>query len=373
MPKKKKQHYVPKALLKRFSVDKKCYVYNLKTNEVSNNPFPYDNQCYTDYMYGKDVSIENQLGIIESDFARVLDSVVLNNQLPADREKLKILSQYIILQWLRTEKSIDRFQSSAKRAIQSITPDVLSYHKAKSNDYAVEKFGEEYVRTHFPRQEIAINNIEVAQSEDLDVSDLTLCILNNATDLGLVVSDDLVVIGNDYQPVYGLGAKCAGVYFFMPISPKLMLLLYDDKMYKKEKNELTLAEVRFLNALQFNNSRNIILSKDRNSLEKLKKEYDDLVFNNVFKFFQFIGWKDPFRINYEIPHFINTYVKEYSYLRMNLPVGINNVIKINNVFTPYQGKPEMFFTRCNRDEYFLKTQYWGADFSKLVYDIYLSK
>lgn len=373
MPKKKKQHYVPKTLLKRFSVDKKCYVYNLKTNEISSNPFSYDNQCYTDYMYGKDLSIEDQLGIIENDFARVLDSVILNNQLPTEIEKLRIVSRYIILQWLRTEKSIDRFQSSVKSTIQSIMPAVFSYHKINYNDHAIEKFGEEYTRTHFPRQKIAINNIGVAQSEDLDVSDLTLCILNNNTDLDLVVSDDLVVIGNDYQPVYGLGAKCAGVYFFMPISPNLMLLLYDDKMYKKVKNELTLSEVRHLNALQFNNARNIILSKDKTSLEELKREYDTLVFNEIFNFFQSIGWKDPLMINNAIPHFINTHAKEHGYPRRNLPIKGKSIIKIKDEFIPYMCKPETLFTRYNMSEYLLKNKYWNPAFSKLVYNNYLSK
>lgn len=373
MPKKKKQHYVPKTLLKRFSIDNKCYVYNLKTNKISNTPFPYENQCYTDYMYGKDSSIEDQLGIIENDFARVLDSIILTNQLPTDVEKLKILSQYIILQWLRTEKAVDRFQSSVKSTIQSIMPDVLSYYKVNYSDYAIEKFGEEYIRAQFPRQEIAINNVEASQSEDLDASDLTLSILNNTTDLDLVVSDDLVVICNDYQPVYGLGAKCAGVYFFMPISPNLMLLLYDDKMYKKEKNELTLADVRYLNALQFNNSRNIILSKARNSLEELKKEYDSLVFNNIFKLFQSMGWKDPFTLNTVIPHIIDANAKKYGHPMMKLPIGINMIIKINNAFIPYQGNLATLFTRHNMNEYLLKKQYWNAKFSKLVYDNYLSK
>ena len=373
MPKKKKQHYVPKTLLKRFSVGKKCHIYNLKTNEISNNPFPYDNQCYTDYMYGQDLSIENQLGIIENDFARVLDSVILNNQLPTDIEKLRILSQYIILQWLRTEKSIDRFQSSVKSTIQSIMPDVLSYYKVNYSDYAIEKFGEEYIRTQFPRQKIAINNVKLSQSRDLDVSDLTLCILNNTTELDLVVSDDLVVIGNDFQPVYGLGARCAGVYFFMPISPNLVLLLYDDKMYKKVKNELTLAEVRHLNALQFNNARNIILSKDKTSLEELKREYDTLVFNEIFNFFQSIGWKDPLMINNAIPHFINTHAKEHGYPRRNLPIKGKSIIKIKDEFIPYMCKPETLFTRYNMSEYLLKNKYWNPDFSKLVYNNYLSK
>lgn len=373
MPQKKKQHYVPKTLLKRFSIDNKCYVYNLKTNKISNTPFPYENQCYTDYMYGKDSSIEDQLGIIENDFARVLDSIILTNQLPTEVEKLKILSQYIILQWLRTEKAVDRFQSSVQNVIQSIMPDMLSFYKLNCNDYVVMKFAEDYVRTHFHRQEIAINNVKASQSEDLDASDLTLSILSNTTDRGLVVSDNLVIIGNDFQSVYGLGSKCAGVYFFMPISPNLMLLLYDDKMYKKEKNDLTLTDVNYLNALQFNNARNIILSKDKNSLEELKIEYDSLVFNNKFKLFQSMGWKDPFTLNTVIPHIIDANAKKYGHPMMKLPIGINMIIKINNAFIPYQGNLEMLFTRRNRNEYLLKKQYWDAKFSKLVYDTYLSE
>lgn len=373
MPQKKKQHYVPKTLLKRFSFNKKCYVYNLKTNAIINNPVPYDNQCYTNYMYGDDSTIEDKLGIIENNFARVLDSIILCNQLPNDVEKSRILSQYIILQWLRTEKAIERIQSSVKRPLLSIISEALSYYKKNCDNYAIEESVEEYVRAQFPKQKIAINNVELSQSRELEISDLTLCILNNNTDLGLVVSDDLVVIGNDFQPVYGLGARCAGVYFFMPISPNLVLLLYDDKMYKKVKNELTLAEVRHLNALQFNNARNIILSKDKTSLEELKREYDTLVFNEIFNFFQSIGWKDPLMINNAIPHFINTHVKEHGYPRRNLPIKGKSIIKIKDEFIPYMCKPETLFTRYNMSEYLLKNKYWNPDFSKLVYNNYLYK
>ena len=373
VPQKKKQHYIPKTLLKRFSINKKCFIYNLKSNEVIDNAVSYEDQCYANYMYGSDLKIENELAEIESDFSAILDFVIINNSLPVEEERIKKLSRYIILQWLRTESAVDRFQTIAKDTMCSFLPSVLSYYKIGQENSDVEQYVGEYITTTFPRQQVAVHNVECSLSSDLNISDLKLCILKNATDINLVLSDDLVIVGNDFQPEYGLGANCPGVYFYMPISPDLLLLLYDSKMYKIKKCELSINEIEYLNYLQLAKARKILIGKNKESLSNLKKTYDSFILNDVFKFFQHMGWKDPILINRAIPRLIAAYAKIYGYPRVNLPLKINPIIAMDNAFTPYKDNPQRLFFRGDLNEYLWKKEYWGNDFSKLVYDTYLLK
>ena len=373
MPQKKKQHYIPKTLLKRFSINKKCFIYNLKSNEVIDNAVSYEDQCYANYMYGSDLKIENELAEIESDFSAILDFVIINNSLPVEEERIKKISRYIILQWHRTESAVDRFQTIAKDTMCSFLPSVLSYYKIDQENFDVDQYVGEYIATTFPRQQVAVHNVECSLSSDLNISDLKLCILKNATGIDLVLSDDLVIVGNDFQPKYGLGANCPGIYFYMPISPDLLLLLYDSKMYNIEKCELSINEIEYLNYMQLAKARKILIGKNKESLSNLKKTYDSFILNDVFKFFQHMGWKDPILINRAIPRFIAAYAKTCGYPRVNLPLKINPIITMDNDFTPYRDNPERLFVRGDLNEYLWKKEYWGNDFSKLVYDTYLSK
>ena len=337
MPEKKKQHYIPKTLLKRFSNAKKCYLYNLKENEIIEKPVPYDNQCYTDYMYGNDLSIEDELGKIESAFSTALTSIIASNHLPTEPEQIKILSGYIVLQWLRTEGSIDMVENSIKSIVQSIIKNIALAHGA-NNDADVKTFSEEYVSAHFSRQKIAIQNSGISQNENMHIDDLTLCLLNNATNLELVLSDDPIIVGNDFQPKYGLGVRSAGIYFLMPISPLHVLLLYDSKMYAKEKNKLDLTDVQHINNMQFTNARQIVIARNKQPLDELKQKYNGFIC-----------------------------------LRETYPTILNSIIKVNDSFAPYRGIIDKLFIRADMKEYGIKHENWGEEFSKLVYDTYMSK
>lgn len=46
MPTQKKQQYVPKCLLKNFSVENKVYVFQMQKNKLLDKPVPYESQCY---------------------------------------------------------------------------------------------------------------------------------------------------------------------------------------------------------------------------------------------------------------------------------------------------------------------------------------
>ena len=65
MPSKKRQHYVPRSLLKRFSVcEKQINLYLLASRRFIKQASLRD-QCYRDYYYGKDAPIEDGFAAME--------------------------------------------------------------------------------------------------------------------------------------------------------------------------------------------------------------------------------------------------------------------------------------------------------------------
>ena len=61
MPEKRKQHYVPKLYMKRFSPDGIFYsIYSIKRKEIFES-IPFANQCYKNYYYGQNLAVEDFL------------------------------------------------------------------------------------------------------------------------------------------------------------------------------------------------------------------------------------------------------------------------------------------------------------------------
>jgi len=82
MAKNKKQHYVSRFYLKRFSKNKKSIsLYNLKS-ERKFDEAKLKTQAYRDYFYGKDLVLEGLLGDIEKDAAYLFRQIDELGSLP---------------------------------------------------------------------------------------------------------------------------------------------------------------------------------------------------------------------------------------------------------------------------------------------------
>ncbi len=93
--------------------------------------------------------------------------------------------------------------------------------------------------------------------------DLKSKILINETPVSFITSDNPVCLYNPFMekmnyPLNGLGARGAIIYF--PLSPKLALLIYDDKVYKVGNRKQSYVELHSVNDIRELNKLSIVNS-----------------------------------------------------------------------------------------------------------------
>src|ERR1700730_14803707 len=105
MPHNKRQHFVPKFLLKNFASDsdgRQISLINLKRMLVVRGA-SLKEQCYRDYFYGTSNVLEKQLGVMEGRFAaRISEMLQSGNVL----RSLEVRSDLVILLALQRSRTL---------------------------------------------------------------------------------------------------------------------------------------------------------------------------------------------------------------------------------------------------------------------------
>jgi len=224
MPGNKKQHYVPRFYLKRFSPNgKSINIWNIpnKLKIISAN---LKNQCYKDYFYGKEIEVEAALSEVENQTATVLRLIDTYNSPPpyASGEHLALIL-YVLMQHGRTAYSADTVDEITDKMMKHILGP-----KAESDGIDLSKVT------------IGIKN---AAKYSLGVTtqcypillDLDCKLLINETDVEFVTSDNPAILYNQLFSFRKFGSNTGfsskGLQIFFPISPKKLLLFYDFDSY----------------------------------------------------------------------------------------------------------------------------------------------
>jgi hypothetical protein len=249
MPANKKHHYVPRFYLKRFAPDgRSVNLYNFRLARAITKT-NLKNQCYRDYMYGKDGGHEQRLAVLEGAFAQLLRNMLPSCFLPPamspDHESLCILT---LLQYARTAYSSDAMDEMADgmwKAVLShdsrISPDMLEKVRIVNKDPA---------------------NFTVAMMLRLYhlIMDLQYRLLLAKPGTEFITSDNPVVMYNQLMEFERLGSSTGlaskGLQIFFPLSPAHMLHFYDPEVYACEPRRSlatvvsTVQDMDQLNALQ---------------------------------------------------------------------------------------------------------------------------
>lgn len=225
MAEKKNHHYVPQSYQRLFSNDGKSIgVYNIKKN-LCINKSSIKNTMSKDYLYSKDLKIEDALGEIERlcmlAFHKIIDN---HNYKLHDVEKLNILV-YVMIQLGRTISMSEQLANNV-------------------NEMGLELFkrcsGVEDIDPHlcFRFNEPQLFSLSVYASMVVDNADLSfkLLTIEDKCNSSFITSDNPVCIINPYFDYLGypgvktLGYK--GLCIIMPLSSKLSIILYDSGVYK---------------------------------------------------------------------------------------------------------------------------------------------
>ena len=262
MPQNKRQHYVPRSYLKRFSPDgKSISIWNVRSNKKIEFASLRD-QCYKDYFYGKELDVEKSLGENETNMGRVLE-IMLNDLIlpPRLTPDHFVLVLYIVMQYGRTKYSADLVNEMY---------DVGMRHRhrlhAKSKGIDIDQF------------KISIKNAPVyslgitVQCYPLLI-DLHYKLLINKTNVDFVTSDNPVVFYNQLfsfgRSPSNVGITQKGLQIFLPIGPRSLLVFYDVDVYSVGKNKHEIVDITLdqdvyeLNTLQMCSALNCVYFGDK--------------------------------------------------------------------------------------------------------------
>lgn len=239
----KRHHFVPVFYLRRFaSLPRRINVYNLSRSSLFKN-VSLRQQCYRRGFYVRQ-GLEDDLAHFESRAAPVLAEIV-DAATPPERGSTghEVLLQFVSLQLLRTLGAVEQTRRQmADLRDAAFHPDDPSRPPDDSHERVLE---------------LALNPVPVFAGA---IQDLVPVVIRNSTELPFIASDQPVFRYNAYCEGVTwcglLGARCAGLQIFVPLSPALTLLLFDGRVYKcgsrgsARSIEASLADTQALNKLQ---------------------------------------------------------------------------------------------------------------------------
>lgn len=272
MPDNKNHHYVPQFYLKNFSFENNSAqigVFNTEST-VYRQAVPIRSQASADYYYGKNNEIEKWLSENENRIAKSFKNILeTNGNEILQVKELKDLKSFIVLTEKRNPVRIDwlkKYGSDLEPIIKKIAPET-DFEKFLPN------------LSHDASLKISLGNIEemVRLIEDLD-----FVLFLNKTSIPYITSDYPVIQYNqflekhDYYRGKG-GYATLGLQMFLPLSPKLLLLLYDKSTYNVgSKNDRYIDirnsfEINQINLLQILNCSSLIFFNHETDEEYLRK------------------------------------------------------------------------------------------------------
>ncbi len=259
MANNKKQHFVPKFLLKNFSVHgnkKQIGIYNLVSGKYI-TAGPLRNEACGDYFYGRDETLETALKSVEDFSAKVIAKIVLTDKHP---EEHHTLLWFMIIQQSRTEYSAEEIAEATEN---------LSNHLPKER-----KFADHLYDSALGLENPVHSSIRGVLSMKPLIEDLAYKLFINRTTCPFILSDNPVVLHNQFlnsRKKYGsnTGWAVKGLTVFLPISPIHCLMFFDKDVYKvggKSFIPISLTktnDVHQLNILQYlNANRNLYFNDE---------------------------------------------------------------------------------------------------------------
>lgn len=318
MANRKKQHYVPKMYLKKFTDDNLMIDIYRRNDGRLLTKSNYESQCQKNYLYSRDIYYEELLGQLESDVKSIIDEIVKTNKFPTiESGKYEIFIYYILLQSQRTLFAADNLNIQTEKLIKATLKNENIMKNTNISIQDIQKLSVKY-------PEPALLNLKDATLNLPLITDLRYKILINMTKQKYITSDNPVILYNlsyidDFRSHVGLTSK--GLILFFPINPEIMIMLFDAGAYtiikdnadsfiiKKKKDIIMLNRLQILNSYKnFYTGHNSIkyveklyseiknhLQDDRSPVKNiiLKTNYDDIEKNVL----QYSKYQIKYKIN----------------------------------------------------------------------------
>lgn len=269
-----------KKLISLYNIDSKRFV------ERAN----IKHQACKSYYYGEDLSVENYLAELEGIFAETLKAILDGNLPERIGQDTEISDTTFTL--TRAYSSLLYFVcvTDFRNPVRKRQVEIMTDNLAKEMLRHSKEFGDKMN---------IVNQFEIVPSNSANealshvehviaiMADLNYKLLVNHTEIPFITSDYPVARYNQWLEKFdrrstsgGYGSR--GIQFFIPITDKLQIMVYDDEMYHVGKPKHTIVnvirrkDVNQLNVLQFLNCFSNVYGNDRMTREyvhEVVKEY----------------------------------------------------------------------------------------------------
>lgn len=261
------QHYVPRFYMKNFSIikgsgrrEKALISFYQFDDQLLKQNIPTKSICYKDYFYGEDGKIEKDFANKETRWANVIQSIINSDKYNLDKEQERQIKEFAIFQYCRTLA----MHNYNKDMISEIQQGLLT-DKFPDADKEVMR---ELVSEKIEKEVMIADTIEMCEEFVEEINDLSISIIKFDTTEKLITSDMPVIMINPFDSSK-VGFSVVGIVIFFPISPDIIVMIYDSKIYKNFDNYMTISheqDVINLNKYQLISAEERIMAKETNEL-----------------------------------------------------------------------------------------------------------
>ena len=274
----KNQHYVPQFYLRNFSSNERSIVlYRIKSKRPPVRNAAIKNICSEDYFYDRDNSIEAALSQREDDWSAVLKEIIEQKQIRQLTDKTS-LQEFVSYQYTRTRGLLNHVSSMVQKLLLYIffQDKVLQANDEKTQKEVVieeiQKFAKEYAKDSITPAWLLTMTDDMTKG----ISDLRITILDNQTSKNFITSDTPVIMINPFSADQ-VGFWVVGIVMIVPVSPKIAVIIYDDKIYHLNSDLYPLTnedDVININKYTFLNAEEILLAADEADINSLIADQD---------------------------------------------------------------------------------------------------
>jgi len=261
MAENKRQHFVPQFYLKNFSDDEiHIYAYNVPTQQTHYTQIK--TSCREKYFYGKNLEIEKFLSDIEAIQKKILDEIISTKDVDlSSTDKHGVLLSFLLMQKLRTQSAKNDSNIFLNHFFNQIIKPMMKTNK----DF--EKYSEEYIDglkmespDFFYRE-----GIPLALESFFAIMDLRPIIIGINSDKEFITSDNPVIFNNyvEFKEYPLISLTSPGLQIICPLTSKLLLILFDNDMYKLKGSPITGSDIDALNEIQILNCCEKIFFKNK--------------------------------------------------------------------------------------------------------------
>lgn len=269
------QHYVPRFYMKNFAIIKgegkkeKSFISFFQFDKkISRENIPTKSVCYEKYFYGENGNIEKMLAAKEGKWGKTINKIVSKPEEKLLSEDMLLLKEFGVYQYGRT---LAMFNYN-KQAISDILTDSFSnFNPHVDSEMIREKVDDKIQNEMFASQIVELSNEVVNELNDLGVT-----VIEFETQGKLITSDMPVIMTNPFS-IDNAGMANVGVVMMYPISEKVLILIYDSKIYTslkqymKDDNE---EDVVSLNKYQVLSAEERIMSDKLENLVAIMQDRD---------------------------------------------------------------------------------------------------